>query len=79
MLEKLEIFFSSDDIDLDDIESDIFTFFSDGRGRNTLDLNNINLHDHNFNNDDPEFIIDVRLTVSYNSYKGGSEYKKDIN
>ena len=41
MLEKIDnIAFSDDDIGFDDIESDIFTFFSDGMGLFTIDFNN---------------------------------------
>ena len=49
MLEKLDVVICVNDyVDLDDIESDIVTFFSDGMGLNTIDLNNINLNDDNF-------------------------------
>ena len=42
MLEKIDnIAFSDDDIGFDDIESDIFTVFSDGMGLVTIDFNNI--------------------------------------
>ena len=49
MLEKLDVVICANDyVDLDDIESDIVTFFSDGMGLNTIDLNNINLNADNF-------------------------------
>ena len=55
MLEKLDnVIFSNDDINLDDIDSDIVTFFSDNMGLVTIDLNNINLDINNFVEDDPD-------------------------
>ena len=40
VLEKLDnVVFSNDDIYLDDIDSDIVTFFSDGMGLVTIDFN----------------------------------------
>ena len=52
--------FSNDEIDLDDIDSDIVTFFSDGMGLVTIDLNNISLDDCNFDEDDPETVIQIK-------------------
>ena len=71
MLEKLDdVLFSKDDIDLDDIDSDIVTFFSDDMGFNVTDLNNIDLDDDNCDdNDDPETIIQVRVVAWCNRYK----------
>ena len=61
MLENLDnVVFSNDEIDLDDIDSDIVTFFSDGMGLVTIDLNNISLDDCNFDEDDPETIIQIK-------------------
>ena len=51
--------FSNDDIDLDDIDSDIVTFFGDDMRLVTRDLSNIKLDDHNFD-EDAENIIHVR-------------------
>ena len=59
MLKKLDnIVFSTDYIDLKDIESDIVTFLSDGIGLDTIDLNNINLDDDNF---DEDYSTDIAL------------------
>ena len=59
MLKKLDnIVFSTDYIDLKDIESDIVTFLSDGIGLDTIDLNNINLDDDNF---DENYSTDIAL------------------
>ena len=61
MLENLDnVLFSNDEIDLDDIDSDIVTFFSDGMGLVTIDLNNISLDDCNFDEDDSETIIQIK-------------------
>ena len=62
MLEKLDnaVFFT-DDVELDDIDSNIVTFFSDGMGLNTIDFNSINLDDDNCNENDPDAMINVRL------------------
>ena len=51
----------NDDIDLPDIDSGIVIFLSDEIGVITMDFNNINLDDDNFNEDDLETIIHVRL------------------
>ena len=66
MLKKLDnIVFSTDYIDLKDIESDIVTFLSDGIGLDTIDLNNINLDDDNFDEDDSTdtALLDLLLDV----------------
>ena len=60
------LYFSNNDRELNDIHSDIATFFSDDMGLNTIYLNNINLDDANFDNYDPETIIDVRFMVWFN-------------
>ena len=59
MLEKNDVVFSTNDIDVD-IDSNIATFLSDGMDLVTINLNNINLDDY-FDEDDPETIIHVRL------------------
>ena len=56
-LEKL----SNDDIDLDDMNSDIAKFFCDARGLDTINLSNTNPDDDNFDDDNSETIIHVRL------------------
>ena len=48
MLEKPDVIFSNDDIELDDINSDTVTFFSNGMSHDIVDLNNINLDVDNF-------------------------------
>ena len=66
MLKKLDnIVFSTDYIDLEDIESDIVTFLSDGIGLDTIDFNNINPDDDNFDEDDSTDIalLDLLLDV----------------
>ena len=47
MLEKLDVLFSNDYVDLNDIESDIVTFFNDDMELVTTDLNNIS-HDYDY-------------------------------
>ena len=62
MLEQFDdIAFSNDDMDLDSKDTNIVIFFSDGVGLDTIDLNNINLDDDKFDDDDPEGIIHNRL------------------
>ena len=68
-MKNVGILFSNDDIDLDGIDSDIATFFSDDMGHNTIDLNNINLDNDDFDEDDPETIIHVRLMAWCNRCK----------
>ena len=54
MLKKLDtVVFSDDDIDLDGKDSDIFTFFTDDMSLVTIEVNNINLNDDNFDKNDP--------------------------
>ena len=61
MLEIVDgVAFSNDYIDLDDVNFDIVTFFSDDMVHDIMDLNYINLDDNNFD-DDPETIIHVRF------------------
>ena len=42
-----------------------------------IDLNNTNLDDHDFDNDDPETIIHVRLMTVLDRYKQRKACKKD--
>ena len=58
--------FCNDDIDFNDIESDIVTFFNDGMGLVTIELKNVTLNDDNFVDDDPETTIHVTLIASSN-------------
>ena len=54
------------DINLDDIDSDIVTFFSKNMKLVTI---NINLHYYNFDEDDHETIVFVGLMAWCNRYK----------
>ena len=64
MFEKLDyVAFSNNDIDLDDKDSDIVTFFINDTDHNTIDLINFNLDGDNRDYDDTESIINVRLWV----------------
>ena len=61
ILEKLDdVAFSNVDVVFGDADSNSFTFFSDGIGFNTIDLNNANLDNVNIDEDDPETIIHIR-------------------
>ena len=68
MLKKRNnVVFSIDDIDLDDIEFNIVTFFSDDMDIATIYLTNINLNDDNFNEDvilKILFLLDLWLGVT---------------
>ena len=67
-LEKFDKFvFSNDYIDFGDINSHTFTFFSDDMGLVAIELKNFNLdYDGNFDENDFETIIHVRLMVCWN-------------
>ena len=71
-----DVAFSNDDIDLRDIDSGIVTFLSVEIGVITMDFNNINLDDDNFNEDDLETIIHVRLMAWSNRYNQERQVKK---
>ena len=58
--------FSNDDIVFADADYDFAKFFSDDMGLNAINLNNIILEDDNFDEDDPETIIHVRLMACHN-------------
>ena len=61
ILEKLDdVAFSNVDVVFGDADSNSFTFFSDGIGFNTIDLNNANLDNVNIDEDDPETIVHIR-------------------
>ena len=69
--------FSIDDIDLDDMDSVVVTFFSDGMGLITIDLNNINFDDDNFDKADSSNIVLVTLiTYRCNRFKHHKACKK---
>ena len=57
---------------------DNVTFSSDEMGILSVDLNNINLGDVNFYEDDPETIIHVTLMAWHNRPKKREAFKKDI-
>ena len=63
-------------IDLDNIDSDNVTFFSDGMNLVTVDLNNINLVNDNFDKDDPTNIVLVTLIAWCNKLKQYKACKK---
>ena len=70
---------SIDDIELDHIETDVTTYFSNNMDLNIIDLNDINFDDNNFDEEDPETIIHVRLTAWCNRYKQHKAYEKEMN
>ena len=61
--------FSEGDIFFYDVDSYIITFLSNDMGFNTIEFNNINLKDDNFDEDGPETINYVRLMTSRNRFK----------
>ena len=61
--------FSNDSIIFVNEDSNNITLLSDEMGFLSVDLNNINLDDANFDEDDPETIIHVRLMVWCNISK----------
>ena len=77
MLEKLDnVVFSNDDIDVEVIESDTIAFFSNDMGLNAIVLNNINLDDDDFDEDDPTSIVLFRLIAWCNRFKQCKACKK---
>ena len=76
MLEKLNSVFSTDDIDIDKVDSNIGTFFRGCMGLVTIYHDDINLHDDNFNENDLETIIHVGFMAWFNSFKQRKEGKK---
>ena len=70
MLKKTDnVAYSNDYIDFDNIVYDIATFFSDGMGLATKDINKIILDDDNFDEDDPTNIVLVRHIAWCNKSK----------
>ena len=64
MLEKLDnVVLSNDDIHLDDVDSDIVTFFSGYIIHNVFYLTNINLDDDIFEEDGPISIVLFKLQL----------------
>ena len=69
MLKKLDdVVLSNDNIVFINEDSDNVTIFSDDMGLNTLCLGKINLDDDNFDDDDPDTIVHVRLMDWCNRY-----------
>ena len=65
MLKKLNNYLlCNDGVDLDDIESEIAAFVSNDMGAVTIDLNNTDLDGDNFNDNDSENIIHIKLWLS---------------
>ena len=67
---------SNDDIVFGGIDSDIVTFFSNDVGFYSINLNNVNPDDVNFDDYDPKTINHVRLMAWYNRYKQHKAFKK---
>ena len=61
-----------------DEDSSNVTFPSNEMGILRIDLNNINFDDNNFYQDDPEFIVHVRVMAQRNRLKQREAFKKDI-
>ena len=59
----------SNDIFLVNADSDKVTFFSDDMVLVNVDCNNVSLDDVNFDNDDPETMIHIRLMTWCDRYK----------
>ena len=72
----LKFVFSNDDIILDDIGSNTITFFSNDIGLYSINLNNINLGDDNFDECDLETIDHIRLMDLYYRNKQHRACKK---
>ena len=83
MLEKLRnVVLSIYDIELDDIELDTVAFFIDGTGIVTIDRNNIDLDNDNFDEDHPINIILLDLllgVIDLNNVKHVKKNKNNIN
>ena len=76
MFAKLDNVVYSNYINLDDLDSDMATFFRDDMAHNTKALNNINLDDDNFDKDDLPSIAFVRLTAWQNRFGQPNACKK---
>ena len=74
----LTALFADDDILFFNEDSVNVTFSSDKMGILSIDLNNINLDDDKFDDDDPEAIVQVRLMSWYNKRKHCKTSKNDI-
>ena len=77
IFEKLDnVIFSDDYKDLDDVDSDIVTSFSDGMSLVIIDLNNINLDDDNLMKMILKLLFFFRLVAWCNRYKPCKSCKK---
>ena len=82
MLEKLcNVALSNYDIKLDDIDPDTAAFFSNGMGIVTIDLNNIDFDNDNFDEDHPINIILLDLlfgVIELNNVKHAKKINKEL-
>ena len=69
--------FFNDDIDLDNIDSDIVTYFGDDMDINTTEFNNIKLDDDD-NDDDLQAMILVEFMAWCFEYKKRKAFKKEL-
>ena len=67
---------SNDDIIFSNEDSNSVTLLSDETGCLSVDRNNINLDDVNFDEEDPETIIHDRLLAWWNRFKHEKHLKK---
>ena len=72
----ISLYYLKDDIIFINADSDNATLFSDDMALNTIDFNNINLVDDDFDEEDPDTSIDVRLIAWCNRYKQCKAWKK---
>ena len=73
------VLFFNYDIDLDDIDSDIVTFFDDCMGLVMIELNNINFDDDIFDEDDPINIVLLDLFLTVKNLNHVIKYRRKIN
>ena len=59
-------------------ESDNVIFNCNGMGIRSIYLNNINLDDTNYEEDDPETIIHIRILAWHIKFEKGKQLKKRI-
>ena len=79
MIKKLyDTVFADDDILFFVEDSGNVSFLSDEMGILSVNLDNINLYDGNFYEDDPETIIYVRLFAEHYRYKKRKVFTKEI-
>ena len=79
MIKKLDDnLFANNDIIFVKEDSNYVTFSRNEMGILSVDISNIDLDDINFDEDDPETIIHVRLTAWHNSFKQRKTFKKEL-